>query len=82
MFKAVHAITAAVPFRATAAPRLSVDGVVRRHADACPRPTLQAHWARVESADGVPSLALRWSISDGAAVFTPDAPSPVLSCVA
>ena len=41
MFKAVHIITTAVPFQAPAASRLSVDGAVRRYADAC-APLLQA----------------------------------------
>ena len=76
MFKAVHAITAAVPFRATA-PSVSAIGVPRHRADAGTRPALRAHWVRVVSAAGVPSLALRWDSADSATCLDPDAPVPV-----
>ncbi len=58
MFKVVHASTTAVPFRATAAPRLSVDGTVQRHGSVSVRLTLQVHEVRVMSTDGVLCLAL------------------------
>ncbi len=82
MFKALPAITVAVPFRATAAPRLCVDGAVWRYADASARSTLQTHWVRVMSADGSPYLALRWDIVDPATMRDPGAPVPVSSFAA
>ncbi len=82
MFKPIHAITMAVPFRATAAPRFPIGGSVRRHADARPRPTLQAHWVRVLPVDGVPRLELRWDVAGSATMRDPDAPIPALAFAA
>ncbi len=79
MFKPVHAIAAAVSFRVTMAPRMPV---VRRHADACPRPTLQARWVRVMAPPGVPCLELRGGILDPATSLGPDASLPVLAFAA
>jgi hypothetical protein len=78
MFKVVHASTTAVPFRATAASRLSVDGTVQRHGSVSVRLTLQVHGVRVMSTDGVLCLALRWDGADPAPRRDPDAPVPVL----
>jgi len=96
MFKVVHAITAAVPFRATATPRVSVAGAVcrqatacprqatacPRQATACPRPALRAHWVRVVSVDGVPRLVLRWDIMDPTTMLDPDVSIPALPLAA